>query len=226
MNPIDYPLAEILMFSAETYYRMIELYNRSIWPVHFLALLLGSGTILICFYKTQYQGRIVAATIMAGWLWVSYGFFWTHYATINWYAIAYAAVYMVQVLALIWAGLFQNRIRTAVTNDISSVIGVFLLVYAIALHPILTGSLNGLWHTEVFGLMPVPTVIATLGIISLSEKTPSGMLTVIPVIAAIVGGATAWELGTYEALSALIAAILTIISIITRGWTRKATELG
>ncbi len=32
---------DLLMFSAQTYYRLFELYNRDLWPLQMLALVLG-----------------------------------------------------------------------------------------------------------------------------------------------------------------------------------------
>ena len=37
----SYTPSDFLLFSARTYYRLFELYNRAIWPAQILALLLG-----------------------------------------------------------------------------------------------------------------------------------------------------------------------------------------
>ncbi len=216
MNPLDYQLAEILMFSPETYYRMIELYNRAIWPAQFIALIVGLMTIAICFYKHRYQGRILASVLAASWAWMSYGFLWKYYATINWYAVIYTFIYAMQAVILIWLGIVKDRIVPSIGLNSSSITGMILLTYAILIHPALTGVYQSLWHAEVAGLLPVPTLIATMGVILLAKGAPVKRLLAIPFLSAIVGGATAWELETYEALAGLIAAIPAFIVIVSR----------
>ena len=36
-----YSLADFLMFAPRTYYRLIELYNRDVWPAHLATIALG-----------------------------------------------------------------------------------------------------------------------------------------------------------------------------------------
>ena len=38
---LSYTPSDFLLFSARTYYRLFELYNRAIWPGQILALMLG-----------------------------------------------------------------------------------------------------------------------------------------------------------------------------------------
>ena len=61
-----YTLSDLLMFSARTYYRLFELYNREIWPAQIVTIALGI-VILVCLQRADaWQGRIVAAILAGG----------------------------------------------------------------------------------------------------------------------------------------------------------------
>jgi hypothetical protein len=44
-----YRFSDFLLFSADTYYRLFELYNQAIWPAHVLVVALGVLAIFLSF---------------------------------------------------------------------------------------------------------------------------------------------------------------------------------
>src|SRR5215217_7138547 len=100
-----YSLADFLLFSPRTYYRLFELYNLAIWPMQVLALVLG-GVILALWRRGGIRtGRAVAAILAAGWSWVAWAYLLGHYETINWAARYFAVGFALEALLLVWAGL-------------------------------------------------------------------------------------------------------------------------
>ena len=61
-----YALSDLLMFSARTYYRLIELYNLAIWPLHLLAAVAGV-TLVLCALCSD-SGRIAAVVLGLCWV--------------------------------------------------------------------------------------------------------------------------------------------------------------
>jgi hypothetical protein len=83
---LSYTSSDFLLFSARTYYRLFELYNRAIWPAQILALLLGLVILWRLHRGGARQGRVVATILSGGWLWTAWAYLLEHYDTINWAA--------------------------------------------------------------------------------------------------------------------------------------------
>jgi hypothetical protein len=190
-----YELADFLMFAPRTYYRLFELYNRAVWPLHVLAAILGLAIPLLAL-RAAWQGRLVAAILAACWLWVAWAFLHERYATINWAADYFAIGFALQALLIAWRGLLRDRLRLHPTP-----VGMVLLLFAILVQPML-GPLLGRdwWQHELFGLAPDPTVVATLGVLLLAPERPPWELLPIPLAWCAIGGATLWTLQAPDAL--------------------------
>jgi peptidoglycan/LPS O-acetylase OafA/YrhL len=123
-----YTLSDLLMFSARTYFRLLELYNRDTWPLHLLAA--GAGVALVlCARRTDARsGRIAAILLGLCWLWVAWAFHTARYATINSAAPYFATGFVFQGALLLFAGhLPANRDRP----------GLVLLLLALLGYPLL-----------------------------------------------------------------------------------------
>src|SRR5262249_13168915 len=88
---LTYSLSSFLLFSPETYYRLFELYNVAVWPVHILAIALGLAILVLWRGGAAWQGRAVAAILTAAWLFVAWAYLLVRYDTINWAAKYFAA---------------------------------------------------------------------------------------------------------------------------------------
>jgi hypothetical protein len=172
-----YRIGDFLLFSPATYYRLFELYNRAMWPAHVLALAAG---IVLCF---RYQRAILPVA----WVWVGWAFLYQRYATINWGAAWFAALFLIEGLLLI-------ALRSKPTRR-----GVAIIAFALAVQPLI-GLLAGReWaQTEFFGMTPDPTVAATLGALTARDRRNIA-LAIIPVLWAVVSAATMWTLKSPEA---------------------------
>ncbi|QRM29959.1 DUF6064 family protein [Microvirga sp. VF16] len=205
---LSYTLSDFLLFSARTYYRLFELYNRAIWPAQLLALLLG----LILLWRLQrtgpQQGSVVMVILAAGWLWTAWAYLLEYYDTINWAARYLATAFVVEALLLIWTGLVRNRILFLPYGDWISRTGMGLVLFALAVQPLI-GPLVGRdwWQAEIFGVAPDPTVLATLGVLLTVDKRPPWGLMIIPLIWCALSGATLWTMGSPDAWVVPMAAL-------------------
>lgn len=195
-----YTVADFLMYSARTWYRLIEQYNSTYWPLHLATLLVGLGIIVLVTRQAAWQGRIIAGLLAVLWTWVAVAFLWRRYASINWAATWFAAAFAIQALALVWAGPLANRLTFRMRRDARGWLGLALLILAVAGYPfiaLLAG--RGIAQAEVFGIVPDPTAVGTIGALLLAQGRWRRRLMAIPLLWCVVSGAMLWALGRESA---------------------------
>src|SRR5205085_6121870 len=103
-----YTLADLLLFSPRTYYRLLELYNSAVWPAHIVALAFGLEILLLLRRADALSGRLVASLLTILWLFVAIVFHAGDYATINWGAIYFAVGFGLEALLLAYVGIVRG----------------------------------------------------------------------------------------------------------------------
>ncbi len=226
---LSYTPSDFLLFSARTYYRLFELYNRAIWPVQLLALLLGLA-ILWRLHRGSTRQGVVMAILAVGWLWTAWAYLLKQYDTINWVGRYFAIGFVIEAVLLIWTGVVRKRLSFKPYKDWTSRTGVGLFLFALVVQPAIGPLVGRAWtQAEIFGVAPDPTVLATLGILlTVDERPPWGLMT-IPLLWCGLSGATLWTMGSPDAwvmpvaaLGALGLAIYRVLS--ARGEGRAQAE--
>jgi Family of unknown function (DUF6064) len=190
-----YTLSDFLLFSPRTYYRMIERYNAAVWPGQLVALGLGIAIAWLLYRSGRWQRRIVSAVLALLWSWIAWAFLWKRYAAINWAATWFAWAFAIEAVLLAAVGGVRGRMSFQPKRDAGSAIGLGLFVAAVAFYPLLAPFQGRGWRqAEVFGVMPDPTVLGTLGLLLLAEGAPSRWALAVPVLWCIVSGATLWAI--------------------------------
>lgn len=203
---------DLLMFSAQTYYRLFELYNRDLWPLQILALVLGVIVLALWRRGGDRAGRAIAVILAACWLWVAWGFHWQRYASINLAAGYFALAFAVQALLLLWSGGLRGRLTPAPATRLQQRAGLVLLLFALLAFPLMGPMLGRSWtQAEVFGMAPDPTALATLGILLLAGARPAWGLFPIPVAWCVISGATLWAMESPGSAIVPLAALLAIL---------------
>lgn len=209
-----YSLSDFLMFSSRSYYRLIETYNAAIWPAHFLALVAGVIMLGAIARPRQNLQRSAALVIAAAWGWVAWAYHLERYAEINTAAPYFAAAFAVQALLLCWLAFKPGNAAPA-----SQRVALGLSGLAIFAYPLLALARdNGTWRqAEVFGIVPDPTVIATLGML-LAWRAPA-IFWLIPVSWCLVSGATLMELKINHAWLLPALALTAVLARVMRSKT-------
>lgn len=190
-----YRLSDFLMFAPATYWRLVERYNRELWPLQLVAIAAGLLLLAMAARPRPWTGRAVAAVLALAWLWVGWAFHAQRYATINWAAQYLAAAFVAQAALLAGVALFARAAVPSASAARPRAAGALLAVAGVLLYPLLAPALGRPWaQAEVFGLMPEPTALATLGLLLVTGRRGRGWLAAIPVLSLLVGGATAWLL--------------------------------
>lgn len=216
-----YSLSDFLLFSPQTYYRLFELYHRSIWPAQIVGLALGIA-ILWLLRSDDAQKRWVSLILAACWLWVAWGFHWMWYQSINWAAVYFAVGFSLEGLLLIWTGTLRNRLQMHSSRPLFRWPGIILFLFALVIQPFIRPIFGREWvEVEVFGVAPDPTVLATLGILLLTGKISHWSLLIIPLLWCAVTGATLWAMKSPEALLMPSAGVLVFGLAVWKTWLQK-----
>lgn len=195
-----YSLADFLLFSPRTYYRLIERHNIALWPGQLVALGLGLLLVYLVLRPPRRQGRAVSAILALLWAWVGWSFMWRRYATINWAARYFVLLFAIEALLLIAIGMTQGGRRYRWGGDPASVVGAGLLAVGLLFYPALAPLAGRGWsQAEVIGVAPDPTAIATLGLLLLGEGPLRWSLLIPPIVWCLIGGATLLAMGSPEA---------------------------
>jgi len=189
-----YRVADFLMYSARTWHRLIEQYNAAFWPLQLFALLLGLVIMALAVRAPAGQGRTIGGILTVLWGWVAIAFLWRRYATISTAGAWFAGAFGIQAILLAWAGPLRNTFSFGVRGA-AGWLGVVLLAAAVLAYPfvsVLAG--RGIAQAEVFGMMPDPTVLGTIGVLLIARGGWRRRLLAIPVLWCMVSAAMIWAL--------------------------------
>ncbi len=213
-----YGLRDLLLFSQRTYYRLFELYNLEWWPLHLFALALGVAALVLWRRGGERAGRALAAVLALGWLWVAWAFHWQRYASINLAAGYFALAFVFQALLLLWQGTVRGRLTLVPATRLQQRAGLGLFLFALLIFPLVGPLLGRSWaQAEVFGMVPDPTALATLGVLLLAGVRPLWWLFPIPVVWCLISGATLWAMDSPGFAIAPLAALLAVSLAVAGG---------
>jgi hypothetical protein len=189
----SYSLADFLMFSPATWWRLVARYNEALWPMQLLAC--AAGLALLRPAGASRERRAALLLLAAAWAWVGWGFHWQRYAEIflgaPWLAAAcglQAALLLAAAASLRDAALPGRGARRA---------GLALVLLGLLAYPLLARAGGRPWsELEVFGVMPEPTALVTLGWLLATPGAPwqRAALALLPLASLLVGSATRWTL--------------------------------
>jgi hypothetical protein len=210
-----YTLSDIQSFSLQTYYRLFELYNAAIWPVHIVALGSGLGSGL-----HPRRGRLIAAILAGCWLWIAIAFHATRYATLSWVAVYFAWGFGVEAALLIWAGVIRGRLVFGPRVDAIGGAGRWIFLFGLLVQPLIGLLFGREWRQiEIFGVAPDPTAVATLGILLLATGRVRWELMAVPVLWCAISGAM---LAAMEAPDAWVTPVAALVAVSLAAWRTLA----
>ena len=99
-------------------------------------------------------------------------------------------------------------------RDARTWIGLALITYGMLVYPLLGMAFgHGYPEAPMFGLVPCPTTIFTLGMLLLAAR-PKRLLLWLPLLWSAIGFFAAVKFGIYEDVGLLVAAIVTAIVLL------------
>ena len=198
----------MLPFTAEILFSSFEQYNRALWPLLILAPVLGLAIALLTLRPVPGGDRTIAALMALAWIWVGVGYHFLHFATIDFAAPVYGALFVLQGLLLAWTGVARGRLAFRFGAELFGWCGVALMLAATVAWPLADGLLGHGWqNVRVVGLAPGPTAAFTLGLLLLTAGRTPLHLAVIPLLWTLIAGATAWILTIPQDLALPVAGL-------------------
>jgi hypothetical protein len=219
---LSYDLSDLLMFSARTYYRQIELANAAAWPLH-VAATAGGLLLAFCLLKPSPPRNRMAALILAlawassGWFFIASGF-----ATIHWagaYAISLFAVGAAFLAAIALTSHGLNNGDPA-PRPAWSRLAAALTLAAAFLYPALA-PLSGrpLASAETFGIAADPTALVTLLVAALTARGWRLLAMLPPGLWLAFSTSALWAMGSAEAWVVLAGLVAAPVVMLARRFT-------
>ncbi|WP_439519465.1 DUF6064 family protein [Hydrogenophaga sp.] len=216
-----YRPSDLLMFAPRTWWRLFELHNEALWPLHLLTSLVAL-TLAVALWRGQ-PGALRAglALLAACWALVAWAFLWRRYAPIFSAADAFAVGFALQAAILVLLGV---RRGTQLSNhDAIKTTGLALLAWAVLVHPWLAVISSRPWlQAEAFGVAPDPTAIGTLGVVlcltsqDRMARVLLGLAWLIAVLWCAISAATLWTMGSLQGWVPALAAGLALTALARR----------
>jgi hypothetical protein len=129
------------------------------------------------------------------WLWTGFAYHGTFFAGINPAGMGFAALFVAQGALFVHDGVIHRRLPFACGRDAASVVGLFFLIYAAILYPLI-GAATGHDYPRApaFGVTPCPVTIFTFGMLLLTSQPPPARIWIIPALWSLIGGSAAFLL--------------------------------
>jgi len=168
----SYQLSDFILFSQSAYFRLFELYNQAIWPLHVVAIFLAIFILYALWKKAVWSGQLIAVILVISWLWVAVAFLYQRFYQIHIIANWYAYGFIIQAGLIAWFGVIKNRFNSRVESQQRVKVGLALLLFVLIAYPFIAFISGRKWiQFEMFALTPDPTALATIAIFLLF-KTP------------------------------------------------------
>jgi len=121
-------------FTADSYLSLFEAYNSTIWPAQVGAYALGILALFLVLRPVAAGGRIVFAVLSVFWLWNGIAYHLMHFFQINFAALGFAALFVLQGVlfaAIAIGGRRSFRFRP----DVLGWTGLILCLFALVAYP-------------------------------------------------------------------------------------------
>ncbi len=205
----------MLPFSREVFLRLFEHYNAAIWPAQIIAYGLGALLVVLTLKPRRWSDRAVSAVLAAAWLWMGIVYHMMFFATINWAAWAFGALFVIQGLLFTWTGGVRQRLAFRFSASLYGFAGLAFVALAMAVYPLIGSLTDHSWpRAPMFGVAPCPTVIFTFGMLLLTARPVPHPVLVVPVLWSVIGGMAAWQLDIVEDLVLLPAGVSALCLIL------------
>jgi len=191
----SYGLSDFLMFSPQAYWRLVARYNEAWWPAQLLGMAAAAVLLALVRLRRGWSAPAVLLLLALAWAWVGWAFHGQRYAEIFLGAPWLTRAGALQALLLLAAAARPGREQAIGQRRMAA---AWVLIALALLFPLLAPATGHPWNeAEVFGFMPEPTALATLGaLLGLARPALAmrALLAAIPLLSLLLGAATRWVL--------------------------------
>ncbi len=204
----------LIPYSADAYQGLFAFYYLDTSPAHLVALPFGF-VIAVMLARHSKRGPVISRLIIAAfWIWTGAIFHGQYFTDLNWAAEYFGYAFIGQGV-LIAAHTLINRNDICRPEPLTRVIGGMLVVFSMALSPTIAAIMETpISHAHLFGITPLPLIIATVGVFTVTLARTSLWLLIIPVTWAVWEILAAQTIGLWHDFALAIFALGAIIGSI------------
>ena len=128
----------MLPFTLEQFLNVFATYNKAIWPAQIAAYVLGAIAVAALLRPGRASDRVVSPAVL-GLMWLCTGVLYhgVFFSSINKAAFAFGALFVVEGVALLYAGVVRDGLRFAINYGFRAVIGAGFILYASLVYPLI-----------------------------------------------------------------------------------------
>jgi hypothetical protein len=199
-----------LPFSREQFFDVFARYNDAVWPTQALLFAIALACVAIARAGRRTQ-PVVGLALSALFAWVALVYHFAFFSRINPAAWLFGGVTLLGAAIIAWHTL-RGRLRFDGGADrMSRTVGYALVVYALALYPIIAIISGQLYPRHPTFGAPCPTTIFVLGMLLLARRPVPISAFVVPILWSAVATTAALRLGVPEDFGLPLAAIATVV---------------
>ena len=207
----------MIPISTAALFSLYASHNLATWPAPAIGYGLSLVALAIALRPFAGAGRLSAAILAAFWIWNGAVFHLEFFAPLNWGAIIFGALFILEGLLLLWRGTFTAGLRFGWPSRPAGAMGLALIAFALV-YPLLDLAAGHGWpQMQLPGTLPAPTVLVTLGLLLMPRERAARSLAILPLLWALIGGAAAAFLGIWQDVAMALAALFgTVVLFSTR----------
>lgn len=205
----------MIPFTVDQFLAIFAQYNLAVWPAQLLLYGVALCAVGLAV-QHRFDGSGTISLILAGlWGWSGVVYHFIFFSSINKAGYLFAALFIAQAIFLFYLGVLQRKLRFCFSWNLSGLVGVVLILYALVIYPILNYQFHHGYPTmPTFGV-PCPTTIFTFGILTWANGEHRPFVFVIPVLWSLVGFSAALSLGMIEDFGLVGAAVFGLLCLFT-----------
>lgn len=205
-----------LPFTTEQFFNVIEKYNLTMFPFQLIILLLGIVCLFLLHSEFYAKHKLIGIYLGVLWIWIGISYHLVFFTVINKAAFLFGGIFILQGLFILFNTFVKNRLIFTFAFQIKDYPGYFFILYGLIIYPIISYLAEGSFERTIVMGLPCPSTILTFGFFILTNNKFPKYLLIIPSLWAVVGLSAAINIGVYQDVMILIAALTADIILIRR----------
>ncbi len=191
-------------------------YNSLIWPAPILAYAVGAAIAVFVFLRFPRRNLVISILLALLWIGGAVTFALMVRTDATAVPLVFIAAFSAEAVLIVRAA-FRGRLHFGFSGSPRSMIGLFLVGYALVLYPLIGWALGRPFpNGPAFGIAPCPITIFTFGLLLLTDAHLPKHLVTIPALWSLFGITAALTLGVGEDLVLIVAAPAAILLLASR----------
>lgn len=197
-----------LPFSHDAFLDVFGRYNTSLWLVAAVLWLTTARVAWLWIWRRRVSGRLLFGLLAVHWGWSGLVYHWIYFRPINPAAAHFAVAFVLEAALFGWLAA-TGRSPVAAGSSRRTIVGGVLVVYGLV-YPLL-GFAFGLAYPRLpLFAVPCPTTLVTAGWLLAVGGVPR-IISLVPMLWAVVGSSAAVALGIHADLALVPAAVLLML---------------